>query len=139
LERAVYASVVCSLWSAEAPDLADDADDRQEAGVRRRVQHVRRVLHPEHALADRIGHAVDARRDGDRMRFVVDNGYGGDDYFVEQVSESRKLFDEGIADVTIADNGIAGTFAAEIRCFVVGQQPWLGHCSATDHRMSFTR
>ncbi len=77
-------------------------------------------------------------RDGDKMRFLIYNGYGGP-YFIERIDETRNLFFEGVADVTIADDRIFGTLDAEIRYYIVGQQPELGQCTAKDHAIVFTR
>ena len=86
--------------------------------------------------SDKAG--FDGTRDGNVMRLVIDNGYGGPYYFIERVDETKNLFYEGIATVTVGQDGIIGSLAGEMRYFVPGQRPWLGDCSG-DHRIAFTR
>jgi hypothetical protein len=77
-------------------------------------------------------------RDGNTIRFVVDNGPGPGYWLIEQINGTKYLNIEGVALATIGDGSITGIFHAEMRYFVHGGQ-WLGRCSASDHRMTFVR
>ncbi len=80
-------------------------------------------------------------RDGASLHLIVDNGYGGDFYFIENVDGTRSLSFEGEANLVIFENRIAGTFSAEIGYYVSGsgQSGWVGRCIANDHFMNFSR
>ena len=78
-------------------------------------------------------------RNGDTVRFVIDNGYGPGYWLGEGIDGTKILTFEGVALATIGDKNIEGTFYGEMRYFVPGQRPLLGDCVAADHRISLTR
>lgn len=81
----------------------------------------------------------DGVRNGDALRLVANNGYGGGYYFMELIDGTNFLSYDFVTAARIGDSVIAGTFVGEIAYHPFGRGPSLGYCAATDHQIAFVR
>ena len=78
-------------------------------------------------------------RDGNTIRFYMDDGSYGDYNFIEQLDPARMLAYHGTATGTIGDKAIVATFSGNVRVCGANLRIVLAQCEASDHRLEFVR